>query len=165
MSELSEQELIRREKLEKLVSLGINPYPADLFPVNHTSKDIIENFNENKSVIIAGRLMSRRIQGKASFAELQDKDGKIQVYFNRDEICNGEDKTLYNEVYKKLLDIGDIIGIEGTLFETQVGEKTVLMLLKKYKSVNAIKKIPLAELIALIGESKGQKVFESLKGL
>ena len=124
MSELSEQELIRREKLEKLVSLGINPYPADLFPVNHTSKGIIKDFKENKSVIIAGRLMSRRIQGKASFAELQDKDGKIQVYFNRDEICNGEDKTLYNEGYKILLDIGDIIGIEGTLFETQVGEKT-----------------------------------------
>ena len=127
MSELSEQELIRREKLEKLVSLGINPYPADLFPVNHTSKGIIKDFKENKSVIIAGRLMSRRIQGKASFAELQDKDGKIQVYFNRDEICEGEDKSLYNEVYKKLLDIGDIIGIEGTLFETQVGEKTVLV--------------------------------------
>ncbi|MDB9712501.1 lysine--tRNA ligase [Flavobacteriaceae bacterium] len=127
MSELSEQELIRREKLEKLVSLGINPYPAELFPVNHTSKDIIENFKEHNDVIIAGRLMSRRIQGKASFAELQDKDGKIQVYFNRDEICKGEDKTLYNEVYKKLLDIGDIIGIEGTLFETQVGEKTVLV--------------------------------------
>ena len=127
MSELSEQELIRREKLEKLVSLGINPYPADLFPVNHTSKGIIEDFKENKSVIIAGRLMSRRIQGKASFAELQDNDGKIQVYFNRDEICEGEDKSLYNEVYKKLLDIGDIIGIEGTLFETQVGEKTVLV--------------------------------------
>ena len=123
MSELSEQEIIRREKLEKLVSLGINPYPADLFSVNNTSKEIKENFKENKNVIIAGRLMSRRIQGKASFAELQDKDGKIQVYFNRDEICPGEDKTLYNEVYKKLLDIGDIIGIEGVLFETQVGEK------------------------------------------
>ena len=127
MSELSEQELIRREKLKKLISLGINPYPANLFPVNNTSKDIKENFKENKNVIIAGRLMSRRIQGKASFAELQDKDGKIQVYFNRDEICSGEDKTLYNEVYKKLLDIGDIIGIEGSLFETQVGEKTVLV--------------------------------------
>ena len=127
MSEHSEQELIRREKLKKLVSLGINPYPANLFPVNNTSKDIKENFKENKNVIIAGRLMSRRIQGKASFAELQDKDGKIQVYFNRDEICSGEDKTLYNEVYKKLLDIGDIIGIEGSLFETQVGEKTVLV--------------------------------------
>ena len=96
MSELSEQELIRREKLKKLISLGINPYPANLFPVNNTSKDVKENFKENKNVIIAGRLMSRRIQGKASFAELQDKDGKIQVYFNRDEICSGEDKTLYN---------------------------------------------------------------------
>ena len=127
MNELSEQELVRREKLEKLITLGINPYPAASFTTNRSSKEIITNFKENKSVIIAGRLMSRRIQGKASFAELQDSDGRIQVYFNRDEICPGEDKTLYNEVYKKLLDIGDIIGIEGTLFNTQVGEKTVLV--------------------------------------
>ncbi|MCH1547744.1 MAG: lysine--tRNA ligase [Flavobacteriaceae bacterium] len=127
MNELSEQELVRREKLEKLITLGINPYPAASFTTNSSSKEIITNFKENKSVIIAGRLMSRRIQGKASFAELQDSDGRIQVYFNRDEICPGEDKTLYNEVYKKLLDIGDIIGIEGTLFNTQVGEKTVLV--------------------------------------
>jgi lysyl-tRNA synthetase class 2 len=127
MNELSEQELVRREKLEKLITLGINPYPAASFTTNSSSKEIITNFKENKSVIIAGRLMSRRIQGKASFAELQDSDGRIQIYFNRDEICPGEDKTLYNEVYKKLLDIGDIIGIEGTLFNTQVGEKTVLV--------------------------------------
>ena len=105
--------------------LGIDPYPAPLFPVDHSSEDIKNNFEEGKKVVIAGRLMSRRIQGKASFAELQDSKGRIQVYFNRDEICTGEDKTLYNEVYKKLLDIGDIIGLEGTLFTTQVGEKTV----------------------------------------
>jgi len=142
MSEFSEQELIRRGKLEKLISLGINPYPAELFPTDHTSKEIINNFKENKNVIIAGRLMSRRIQGKASFAELQDKDGKIQVYFNRDEICEGEDKTLYNEVYKKLLDIGDIIGIHGTLFETQVGEKTVLV--KKFSLLSkSLRPLPL----------------------
>ena len=125
MAGLSEQEIIRREKLEKLRALGIDPYPAPLFPVDHSSKDIKTNFEEGKKVVIAGRLMSRRIQGKASFAELQDSKGRIQVYFNRDEICPGDDKTLYNEVYKKLLDIGDIIGLEGTLFTTQVGEKTV----------------------------------------
>jgi lysyl-tRNA synthetase class 2 len=125
--QLSEQELVRREKLNALRNLGIDPYPAALYPVDHTSKQIKSKFEEGKKVIIAGRLMSRRIQGKASFAELQDADGRIQVYFNRDEICLGEDKLLYNEVYKKLLDIGDFIGIEGELFITQVGEKTVLV--------------------------------------
>ncbi len=125
--QLSELKIIRREKLQQLRNMGINPYPADLYPVTDTSKKIKENFEEGKKVVIAGRLMSRRIQGKASFAELQDADGRIQVYFNRDEICTGEDKTLYNEVYKKLLDIGDFIGIEGELFKTQVGEKTVMV--------------------------------------
>ena len=125
MAALSEQEIIRREKLEKLRGLGINPYPAALYPVTDSSASIKENFVEGKEVVIAGRLMSRRIQGKASFAEVQDSKGRIQVYFNRDEICIGEDKTLYNEVYKKLLDIGDIIGVEGTLFTTQVGQQTV----------------------------------------
>ena len=125
MANLSEQEIIRREKLDKLRALGINPYPAPLYPVSHTATQIKEQFEEGAKVVISGRLMSRRIQGKASFAELQDSSGRIQVYFNRDEICKGEDKTLYNEVYKKLLDIGDIIGIEGTLFVTNVGEKTV----------------------------------------
>lgn len=125
--QLSELEIIRRDKLNQLRNLGINPYPADLYPVDNTSKKIKENFEEGKKVIVAGRLMSRRIQGKASFAELQDADGRIQVYFNRDEICEGEDKTLYNEVYKKLLDIGDFIGIEGELFKTQVGEKTIMV--------------------------------------
>ncbi|WP_298544460.1 lysine--tRNA ligase [uncultured Aquimarina sp.] len=125
--QLSEQELVRREKLQSLRDLGINPYPAALFPVDHTSEDIKQQYQEGKKVIIAGRLMSRRIQGKASFAELQDSNGRIQVYFNRDEICTGEDKTKYNEIYKKLLDIGDFIGVEGELFTTQVGEKTVMV--------------------------------------
>lgn len=139
---LSEQEQIRREKLNKLKSLGINPFPANLFPLNSNSKEINSNFKENKKVVIAGRIMSRRIQGKASFAEIQDSKGKIQVYFNRDEICPDEDKTLYNEVYKKLLDIGDIIGIEGLLFTTQVGQKTVLV--KKFTLLSkSIKPIPL----------------------
>lgn len=123
--QLSEQELIRREKLAKLRQLGINPYPADLYPVDHTSKQIKTDYKEGKKVVIAGRLMSLRVQGKASFAQLQDSEGKIQVYFNRDEICTGEDKTKYNEVFKKLLDFGDFIGIEGEIFTTQVGEKTV----------------------------------------
>jgi len=123
--QLSEQEIIRREKLSKLQELGVNPYPANLFPVDHTSKQIKNDFEEGKKVVVAGRLMSSRIQGKASFATIQDSEGKIQLYINRDELCPGEDKTLYNEIYKKLIDLGDIIGIEGELFTTQVGEKTV----------------------------------------
>ena len=125
MAKLSEQELIRREKLDGLKKLSINPYPAAQFPVNFYAKDLPDTYAEGKAVILAGRLMSRRIQGKASFAELLDSTGRIQVYFNRDEICTEEDKTHYNEVYKKLLDIGDIIGVEGTLFTTMVGEQTV----------------------------------------
>ena len=125
MSKLSEQELIRREKREQLKKLGINAYPAELFPVDFYSTNLPDQYEEGKKVVMAGRLMSRRIQGKASFAELQDSQGKVQVYFNRDEICPSEDKSLYNEVYKKLLDIGDIIGIEGELFTTMVGEQTV----------------------------------------
>ena len=124
---LSEQEIIRREKLNKLREYGIDPYPAALFPISIDTKKIISEFKDNQSVSIAGRLMSRRIQGKASFAEIQDSFGKIQVYFNRDEICPGDDKSMYNDVYKKLLDIGDIIGIKGNLFTTQVGEKTILV--------------------------------------
>ena len=125
MAKLSEQELIRREKLEELKKIGINPYPAAQFHVDFYASDLPENYSEEKKVIIAGRLMSRRIQGKASFAELLDSTGRVQIYFNRDEICDGEDKSLYNEVYKKLLDIGDIIGIEGTLFTTMVGQQTI----------------------------------------
>ena len=123
--QLSEQEIIRREKLQALRNLGINPYPADLYPVKHTSKAIKDNFEEGKKVVIAGRLMSVRDQGKAAFAEIQDSEGRIQVYFNRDFICQGEDKTLYNQVFKKLTDLGDFLGIEGELFTTQVGAKCV----------------------------------------
>lgn len=142
MTKISEQGQIRREKLKALRDLGIDPYPAALFTVNTDSKSIKENFSEGKKVIIAGRLMSRRIQGKASFAELQDSKGRIQLYFNRDEICEGEDKTFYNEVYKKLLDIGDIIGLNGTLFTTQVGEKTVMV--KSFQILNkTLRPLPL----------------------
>ena len=140
--ELSEQEQVRREKLEKIKSLGINPYPAELYPVSDYSIDIKNNFKENSKVVLAGRLMSRRIQGNASFAELQDSKGRIQLYFNRDEICSGEDKTFYNELYKKLLDIGDIIGVEGELFKTKVGEKTVLV--KNFKLLSkSLRPLPL----------------------
>jgi len=145
--QLSEQELIRREKLGKLRAMGIDPYPAALYPVDATSQTIKNEFEEGKKVVISGRLMSRRIQGKASFAELQDAEGQIQVYFNRDEICPGEDKTHYNEVYKKLLDIGDIIGIEGALFTTQVGEKTVMV--KNFTLLSkALKPLPLPKVDA-----------------
>lgn len=140
--QLSEQEVVRREKLARLREMGINPYPANLFPLDTNSKQIKKQFEEGKKVVIAGRLMSRRIQGKASFAELQDSEGRVQVYFNRDEICTGEDKTLYNEVYKKLLDIGDFVGVEGELFTTKVGEKTVMV--KNFTLLSkALKPLPL----------------------
>ena len=139
---LSEQEKIRREKLAELIKLGINPYPANLYPVDHLSQEIKTRFSENKKVVIAGRIMSRRIQGNASFAEILDSQGKIQVYFNRDVICEGENKDKYNIIYKKLLDIGDIIGIEGELFTTKVGEKTVLV--KDFNLLNkSLRPLPL----------------------
>jgi lysyl-tRNA synthetase class 2 len=127
-SELSEQEIIRRESLQKLIDMGIDPYPAQKFEVTTYSEDIKSSFTEDsigKNVVIAGRIMTRRIMGKASFAEIQDKKGKIQVYFNRDIICPGEDKEYYNIVFKKLLDIGDIVGIKGEIFQTQTGETSV----------------------------------------
>ncbi|QTE22156.1 lysine--tRNA ligase [Polaribacter cellanae] len=140
--QLSEQEVVRREKLAKLRDLGINPYPADLFPVNSNSKEIKQNYEEGKEVIIAGRLMVINIQGKASFGQLQDGEGRIQLYFNRDEICTGEDKSLYNNIFKKLLDLGDFVGIEGTLFTTKVGEKTVMV--KNFKILSkALKPLPI----------------------
>ena len=123
--QLSEQEIIRREKLTALRGLGINPYPADLFPVNHTSKQVKENFEEGKKVILAGRIMSDRDMGKAAFVELQDSEGRIQLYFNRDVLCPGDDKTLYTQVFRKLSDLGDFIGVEGEMFLTKVGEKSI----------------------------------------
>lgn len=123
--ELSEQELLRRESLQKLRDLGIDPYPAALYPVDAFAAEIKQNFEDGKQVCLAGRMLSQRIMGKASFAEIQDASGRIQVYFNRDELCPGEDKTLYNEVFKKLLDLGDFLGIKGHVFKTQVGEISV----------------------------------------
>ena len=126
---LSEQEIIRRQSLEELYKLGINPYPAELYPINSNAAAIHEGFEKNpeqfKDVVIAGRIMSRRIMGNASFAELQDASGRIQVYIRRDDVCPGEDKALYNSVFKKLLDTGDIIGVKGFVFKTQTGETSV----------------------------------------
>ena len=121
----SEQEQIRLASLQQLKDLGINPYPAEEFVVTHRSKSLKEDFKPGVKVSMAGRMMSRRIMGKASFAELQDAEGTIQLYLNRDEICEGEDKTMYNSVFKKLLDRGDFIGIEGETFVTKVGEPSV----------------------------------------
>lgn len=126
---LTEQEKVRRVTLERLIDLGINPYPSELFPINTNSKEIKEGYNEAdnnfQEVVIAGRFMSKRIMGKASFAEIQDAHGKIQIYISRDDICDGDDKTMYNDVFKKYLDIGDIVGVKGRVFKTQVGEISV----------------------------------------
>jgi lysyl-tRNA synthetase class 2 len=140
--DLSELEVQRRAKRERLMELGIDPYPAALYAVTHKAKEISANYQEGAEVTIAGRLMRRKIQGKASFGMLQDDSGKIQVYFNRDEMCPGEDKFVYNELFKKLLDLGDFIGVEGTLFKTQVGEISVLV--KKFTLLcKSLKPLPL----------------------
>ncbi|HEY4653760.1 MAG TPA: lysine--tRNA ligase [Cyclobacteriaceae bacterium] len=127
--QLSEQEIIRRKGKEELERLGINPFPADLFPVNVSARDILENYQRHKTdykdVSIAGRMMSRRVMGSAAFAELQDETGRIQLYVRRDDLCPGDDKTLYNTVFKKLLDIGDILGVRGFVFTTQTGEVSI----------------------------------------
>ncbi len=124
---LSEQEILRREALQELRNLGINPYPAEEFVTTALSNEILANFEkfEGKEVVLAGRLMGKRIMGKASFAELKDSEGRIQIYISRDDISNDEEKTMYNVVFKKLLDIGDFIGIKGTVFKTQVGEISI----------------------------------------
>jgi lysyl-tRNA synthetase class 2 len=145
---LSEQEQLRRQKREDLMKLGIDPYPAEMFDVNVTAEDILKNYENNKldykSISIAGRLMSFRIMGSASFAELQDSTGRIQVYFRRDDLCPDEDKTLYNTVFKKLLDIGDIIGIKGFVFTTQVGEISIHV--TEFKILNkSLKPLPVVK--------------------
>jgi lysyl-tRNA synthetase class 2 len=127
--ELNEQQLQRRQALDKLRSLGIDPYPADVYPKDFSSVEISKEFDRNpdkfQQISFAGRMMRRRIMGKASFAELQDEKGTIQAYFNRDELCPEEDKTMYNDVFKKILDIGDIIGVKGFVFRTQTGELSI----------------------------------------
>ncbi|OFX71000.1 MAG: lysine--tRNA ligase [Bacteroidetes bacterium GWE2_29_8] len=145
---LSEQEILRRKSLEELYNLGINPYPAELFDINATTTEIKKNFPEDnslyQSVSIAGRIMTRRIMGNASFCEIQDNEGRIQLYIKRDDICEGEDKTMYNTVFKKLLDIGDIIGVKGYAFYTQTGElsihvKELKLLCKSLKPLPIVK--------------------------
>ena len=145
--ELSEQEIGRRQSLEELRQMGINPYPAAEYPTNAFSTDIIANFSDDapqREVCIAGRLMSRRVMGKASFAEIQDSKGRVQVYISRDDICPGEDKDLYNKVFKKLMDIGDFVGVKGFVFRTQTGEisvhaKEITMLSKSLKPLPIVK--------------------------
>jgi len=145
--QLSEQEIIRRTSLKRLRELGINPYPAAQFKVTNLTKELIENFDtfEGKEVVVAGRMMSRRIMGKASFTGLKDSSGLMQIYVNRDELAPGEDKIIYNEVFKHLLDIGDIIGIKGEVFKTQVGEisikaKELTVLSKSLRPIPIVKK-------------------------
>ena len=144
--ELSEQEVVRRQSLQQLRDMGIEPYPAAEYPTNAFSTDIKSNFNENdkREVCIAGRLMSRRVMGKASFAEIQDSKGRIQVYISRDEICPNDNKELYNTVFKRLLDIGDFIGVTGFVFRTQTGEisvhaQTLTLLSKSLKPLPIVK--------------------------
>lgn len=145
--QLTEQEIVRREKLSKLKAMGIDPYPAALFPVDTLSNQIESHYEEGKKVVISGRLMRKKVQGKASFAEIQDSEGRIQVYFNRDEIDLSPDSNQYNEVFKKLIDLGDILGIEGSLFTTQVGEKTVMV--KKFTLLSkALRPLPLPKVDA-----------------
>ncbi|MBN1989795.1 MAG: lysine--tRNA ligase [Bacteroidales bacterium] len=156
--ELSEQEIIRRQSLEELRKLGIDPYPAAMYPVTHSTGDIMQSFEQmcdaKAEVCIAGRIMARRIMGSASFMELQDEKGKIQVYVKRDDLCPSEDKTMYNTVFKKLLDIGDIVGVKGFVFRTNMGEESIhvheLTLLSK-----SIKPLP------IVKEKEGQ-VFDAV---
>ena len=144
--ELSEQEIIRRQSLEELRQMGIDPYPAAEFPTNAFSTDIRDNYrdDEERQVVIAGRMMSRRVMGKASFAEIQDSKGRIQVYITRDDICPDDNKDLYNKVFKKLMDIGDFVGIKGFVFKTQTGEisvhaKEITLLSKSLKPLPIVK--------------------------
>jgi lysyl-tRNA synthetase class 2 len=148
MAELSEQEIIRRKSLEELRELGIDPYPAEIYDINVTAEEIHKNFPADNSlyqdISIAGRIMQRRIMGAAAFTEIQDATGKIQLYFKRDDICPGEDKTLYNIVFKRLLDIGDIIGVKGYVFITQMGELTIHV--KEFKLLSkSLKVLPVVK--------------------
>src|SRR4030095_6297388 len=160
MSHLSEHEIQRRQAMKELISLGIEPYPAEGFEINNTSENILSNYNRDpqaaewKDVAIAGRLMSKRVMGSASFAVLQDSIGKIQLYVNRDELCPGEDKTFYNIVFKKLLDLGDFIGLNGYVFVTKTGEISIHVKSMKLLS-KALKPLP------VVKEKEGQ-VFDEV---
>lgn len=160
--QLSEQELIRRQEREELINRGINPYPSETFEVNVSIADILTNYEKRKmdykNISLAGRVMSRRIMGSASFAELQDSTGRIQIYVRRDDLCEGEDKSLYNDVFKKLLGIGDIIGIQGYVFTTQTGEISIYV--KEFKILTkALKPLPIVKEAET--ESGERKVFDA----
>jgi lysyl-tRNA synthetase class 2 len=162
---LSEQEEQRRKSREEIIDLGIDPYPSDTFEVNTYTDEIKNNFDEKKKnyqdVVLAGRLMSRRVMGSASFAEIQDSKGKIQIYVRRDDICEGEDKTLYNTIFKKKLDLGDIIGISGFVFKTQMGEISVHVKSLKVLS-KSVRPLPVVkETTDDSGESKKHDVFSN----
>ena len=150
MSELNEQELIRRQALADLVAMGIDPYPAASFNITHHAHEVVESFESlvqtGETISIAGRMMARRIMGNASFATLQDAHSRVQIYVNRDEICPEEDKTLYNKVFKHLVDLGDIIGITGVVFRTKTGEisvkaKTMVILSKSLRPLPVVKEV------------------------
>jgi len=147
VQQLNEQELVRRQTLDKIRQMGIDPYPPQEVEITHSTDEIKKNFTDEEKdkwadVKLAGRLMSKRIIGKASFAEIQDQSGRIQAYFNRDEICPGEDKALYNDLFKKLTDRGDYIAIEGHVFRTQVGEISIHV--KKFALISkSIKPLPI----------------------
>ncbi|MFY7786233.1 MAG: amino acid--tRNA ligase-related protein, partial [Thermoflexibacteraceae bacterium] len=164
MQLLSEQELLRRQKLDELRKLGIEPYPADLFEVNVSAEDIQKNYERRKidykDISIAGRIMSVRVMGSAAFVELQDATGRIQVYFRRDDLCPTEDKTLYNTVFKRLLDIGDIIGVKGFVFTTQTGEITIHVTSFKLLS-KALKPLPIVK--REIDEQGNEKVYDAFE--
>jgi len=160
--QLSEQELIRRQEREELIKRGINPYPSETFEVNVSIADILTNYEKRKmdykNISLAGRVMSRRIMGSASFAELQDSTGRIQIYVRRDDLCEGEDKSLYNEVFKKLLGIGDIIGVQGYVFTTQTGEISIYV--NEFKILTkALKPLPIVKEAET--ESGERKVFDA----
>jgi len=159
MHHLSEQEQIRRQKLEELQKLGIEPYPSELFDVNFYTQEILDNYhpelNNFQEVSLAGRLMSIRVKGKASFAELQDASGRIQLYINRDEICPGEDKELYNTVFKKLLDLGDFVGVTGRVFVTMVGETSIHVTGFKLLS-KSLRPLPVVK--ERVDEATGEKI-------
>jgi lysyl-tRNA synthetase class 2 len=164
MQQLSEQEILRRQKREELQKLGIEPYPAELFEVNVTAEDILRNYERDKlnykNISIAGRLMGFRVMGSASFAELQDATGRIQLYFRRDDLCPTEDKTLYNTVFKRLLDIGDIIGVQGYVFTTQLGEITIHVTDFKVLS-KSLKPLPIVK--REVDEQGNEKVYDAFE--
>jgi lysyl-tRNA synthetase class 2 len=164
MQQLSEQEILRRQKREELQKLGIDPYPAELFEVNVTADDIHRNYERDKlnykNISIAGRLMGFRVMGNASFAELQDATGRIQLYFRRDDLCPTEDKTLYNTVFRRLLDIGDIIGVKGYVFTTQLGEITIHV--TEFKVLTkSLKPLPIVK--REIDEQGNEKVYDAFE--